>query len=231
MYEPFDTLQITGKCISVIGSGGKTTLLRYLSGQLTGTVILTTSTHIYPFEGIPLVTVEEINSPSDREQILQTIRTRLAESRVICLGRPLSSGKLTTPVSAVSFEDLLSAADTVLVEADGSAGRPLKAHRPFEPVIPACTDLTICVAGASGIGKPVSLTCHCPGIFSELAGLSCDQTVTETSLARVLNRENLADLYLLNQVDLLTDSRRAISLCELIQNRASFCSLKEFVSR
>ena len=66
MYRPFDAFQPTGKCISVIGSGGKTSFLRYLSKRLPGTVILTTSTHIFPFPEFPLVDVAQMN----REQAL-----------------------------------------------------------------------------------------------------------------------------------------------------------------
>ena len=55
MYQPFESLSFAGRCVSVIGSGGKTTFLRWLSARLDGTVILTTSTKILPFGDIPLV--------------------------------------------------------------------------------------------------------------------------------------------------------------------------------
>ena len=52
--------------------------------------------------------------------------------------------------------------DRILVEADGSARKPLKAPAAHEPVIPMATDTLIIIAGingfgvASGRGKPVS---------------------------------------------------------------------------
>lgn len=218
MYQPFETLRFRGRCISVVGSGGKTTFLRWLAQRLDGTVLLTTSTKIYPFEGIPLVT-----AGSNREETLRDIRAALTSSRVVCVGQPLPSGKLSAP--NVAFEDLLREADAVLIEADGAAGRPLKAHRPTEPVIPACTDLTVCMVGASGIGRPAEQACHCPELFCELAGISPDQPVDEGAVARALNREALADLYLVNQVDALPDPETALRLCDLIENTASACSL------
>lgn len=220
MYQPIEALPLTGRCVCVVGSGGKTTLLRRLSERLTGTVILTTSTRIYPFAGVPLVTVG-----ADRARTLSDLRAALAESRVVCVGRPLPSGKLTAPTPTVSFEDLLSLADAVLIEADGAAGRPLKAHRPFEPVLPACADLTVCVAGASGLGKPAMEACHCPELFCELAGIAPDQPVDVDAVARVLNREALADVYLVNQLDVLEDTAIAVRLCDLIQKPASACAL------
>ena len=158
MYRPFDKFRPEGRLISVIGSGGKTTFLRWLSERLSGTVILTTSTHIRPFPEIPLVNA----SPENREQVLSELRDALARSRVVCLGNPEPSGKLADSSPVVPFETLLDEADHVLVEADGAKGLPLKAHRPWEPVIPGCSDLTVCLVGASGIGKPVSEACHCP---------------------------------------------------------------------
>ena len=55
MYKPFEAFHVTDRFISVIGSGGKTTLLRRLAQRLPGTVILTTSTHMFPFPDLPLV--------------------------------------------------------------------------------------------------------------------------------------------------------------------------------
>ena len=221
MYRPFEAFNPSGKLISVIGSGGKTTFLRYLSSSLPGTVILTTSTHIWPFPDVPLIDTVS----ADREQILSAVRSALARSRVVCLGKSEPSGKLADPSSEISFEDLLPEADHILVEADGAAGRPLKAHRPWEPVIPACSGLTICLAGASGLGRPVSEACHCPELFASLAGITPDTLVSEEHIAAVLNREALADCYLINQTDILPDPERARLLCGLIARDAYPCSL------
>ena len=225
MLRPFEDFQITVPCVSVIGSGGKTTYLRVLSEQLPGTVILTTSTHIFPFSGLPLVKVTGPASPENRERLLRELRFALARSRVICLGKSEPSGKLADPSSVLPFEALLPEADHLLVEADGAAGRPLKAHRPWEPVIPACSDLTVCMVGTSGLGKPVSEACHCPDLFAGLAGITRDEIVTEEHVANVLNRENLADCYLINQIDTLPDPAQALRLCGLIHKEAYPCSL------
>ena len=97
---------------------------------------------------------------------------------------------VTAPAPALPFEDLAAEATHVLVEADGAAGRPLKAHRPWEPVIPACSGMTVCVVGASGIGRPAMEVCHCPELFCELAGMSADAPVQAEHIARVINRES-----------------------------------------
>ena len=222
MYRPFEEFRITAKCVSVIGSGGKTALLRYLSERLPGTVILTTSTHIRPFPDIPLVDA----AGADREQVTDALRSALVRGRVVCLGKSEPSGKLADPSQVIPFEGLLSLADYILVEADGAAGRPLKAHRPWEPVIPACSGLTVCLVGASGIGKPVSEACHCPELFASLAGITPDSVADPEHIAAVLNRENLADCYLVNQADALPDPEPVRRLCGLIRKDAFPCSLR-----
>ena len=110
---------------AVIGSGGKTSLLRRLAEELPGTVLLCTTTHIRPFEEYPLLTAP---TPED-------IRKALTAHRVLCLGTPCENGKLTAP--SLSIETLATLAGYVLVEADGSRQLPLKAHEAHEPVIPA----------------------------------------------------------------------------------------------
>ncbi len=225
MYRPFEAFHIDGRFISVIGSGGKTTLLRWLSDRLPGTVILTTSTHMFPFADLPLVDAGGEASPENRRRVTDKLRAALRHSRVIGLGSLQASGKLADPSAVIPFEALLDAADYVVAEADGAAGRPLKAHRPWEPVVPACSTMTVGVVGASGIGKPASLACHCPERFCALAGCGIDEPVRPEHVAAVLNQEALADCWLVNQADALPEIRVARWLCDLIERDAFPCSL------
>lgn len=110
--------------VSVIGSGGKTTLLSTLARELPGPVILCTTTHIFPFSEYPLISGEDAGA----------LKAALTRSRVVCLGQPGKDGKLTAP--ALPFSLLLELAPWVLVEADGSKHLPLKAHASYEPVVP-----------------------------------------------------------------------------------------------
>ena len=117
-----EQLHMTKGITAVIGSGGKTTLLRILAEELSGTVILTTSTHILPFAGIPLLVTDDI----------EQVRRALALHRVICMGTPAAEGKLTAP--ALPFSVLADAADYVIVCVVGASGfgKPVEqtVHRP-----------------------------------------------------------------------------------------------------
>lgn len=184
---------------SVIGSGGKTSLLATLARELPGTVVLTTTTHILPFAGVPLVTSANAGD----------VIAALAGSRVVCVGSQAEKdGKLVAP--ELGMDVLAALADHVLVEADGSRRLPLKAHAPWEPVIPACSERTVLVLGASGLGRPVRAVVHRPERFCELADCAPDDPATPELVARVANAEALADVALVNQADVA-----AGAACEL----------------
>lgn len=185
---------------SVIGSGGKTSLLAALARELSGTVVLTTTTHILPFAGVPLVTSANADD----------VRAALTESRVVCVGSQAEKdGKLVAP--SLGIDALASLADYVLVEADGARRLPLKAHAPWEPVIPVCSNRTILVLGASGLGHAVSEKVHRPEIFCELVGCAPDDPATPELVARAANAEALADVALVNQGDVAPDAARELA--------------------
>ena len=184
-----DKLILSPGITAVIGSGGKTTLLKKISEELPGTVLLTTSTHILPFEGVPLYTGSD----------LREIREHLCQDHILCTGTPISSAALKeasfadrpmritgayacdrNKLSAPGFtmKDLAGAADYVLVEADGSRHLPLKAHARHEPVIPEETGQILWVIGSAGFFHPAKEVMHRPELFCKKMQLSEEQAVT-----------------------------------------------------
>ena len=195
-------LEIQKGVTAVIGSGGKTSLIARLCRELPGTVIVCTSTHMFPAEGLPLVT-EALNAmPAPK----------------ICVGTWAEEGKLTMPVQ--SFEALARLADYVLVEADGSKQLPLKAHLDYEPVIPACANQTIQVVGLSGMGKSICKAAHRPERYAELCGCAVTDLAIPERMAKVLNTENLADRYVLNQADDEEEEKWGLTLMGLLRKPA-----------
>jgi probable selenium-dependent hydroxylase accessory protein YqeC len=175
-----NSLEIPVGVTSVVGSGGKTTLLRALSDELTArghSVILTTTTHIMPFEGIELV-----SSPDE-----VSLGRALAQAHVACVGSFGENGKFEP--SLLPVERLAELADHVLVEADGSKRLPLKAHASYEPVVPSCSARCVLVVGASGFSRPVSESVHRPELFCARADCAPDDLATPELVARVITRE------------------------------------------
>ena len=184
-----ELLNIQPGVTAVIGSGGKTTLLRLLGAELAENgkrVVRCTPTKIYPFPGLPCARdCAELEALSSR--------------RLLCAGTPLENGKLTAP--EVPLAELADRFDYVLTEADGSARLPLKAHAPHEPVIPPEASQTICVVGVSGFGRTIREAAHRPERFAALAEAGTEEAATPENTARVLLAEALADRYFFNQAD------------------------------
>lgn len=182
-----ERLEVRPGVVAVIGSGGKTTLLRTLGEELaqTGRVLLCTTTKMFPFSDLPLArTAEELAAMEDR---------------LLCAGRPIPGGKLTEPELPVA--ELAAWFDYVLIEADGAAGRPLKAHAPHEPVIPPEAAQVIHVIGASGFGEPVAQAAHRPERYARLAGVSEAECASPETEAAVLRAEGLGGQFFLNQAE------------------------------
>jgi len=204
---------------AVIGSGGKTSLLRTLGKELSAqgrTAVLCTTTHVFPFAGIVTVTEPDEHRLSEA----------LSRDRIVCAGVPeQATGKLTSP--AIPLTRLARLADYVLAEADGSHGLPLKAHAPHEPVIPPEAGRVVCVVGLSGLDRPIREAAHRPGRFAELAGAGENDSATAVSVARVLNAEALSDIYFINQADTPSQLRRAGELASLLDRPAAAGSLQK----
>ena len=121
--------------ISVVGAGGKTSLIFVWARELAAAgkkVVITTTTHMYRPERM------------EEEGI-----------RIVAADDPERSDKVTAPPAEV-LDGLRDTADVVLIEADGSRRMPLKWPAGREPVVPDYTDFTVCVAGLSALGRKTS---------------------------------------------------------------------------
>lgn len=216
-------LKIEPGITAIIGSGGKSTLLRALGLELMrdgGRVLLCTTTHMLPVAGVPWDgSSRRLDAAPWKPGALHapgcTCEACAGLARgSICQAGVLDpeTGKLSSP--AESLDQLAQRFDYVLAEADGSKQLPLKAHAAWEPVIPAGTANAIWVVGASGLGKPIDEVVHRPELFCERCGCEPTDIATPELVAMVLNAElQMLSLdtarVILNQVDTLADSTMA----------------------
>lgn len=186
-----ELLEITPGLTAIIGGGGKTTLLYALARELSQSarVIVCTSTHIYPPAHLPCVIAERAGQ----------VEAALEQANCVCVGTRSAHGKFSVP--AVSFPELAAMAKYVLVEADGSRGKPLKAHAAHEPVVPPQANQTILVLGASGLGRRICDAAHRPELYAKKLGVPEDTVVTPELAAKLLELENLHTQVLVNQVE------------------------------
>jgi probable selenium-dependent hydroxylase accessory protein YqeC len=178
-----------GEVISLVGAGGKTTLMFALAREFVAcgeSVVTTTTTKIlYPSPGeTPLVIVE-----ADEERLLNAFLRSVNRYRHVTLARErLSADKL----NGVSQELIIKLAGItpesyIIVEADGAARKPLKAPNLTEPVIPPNTSLVIPVVGVDALG----LTLTTENVFraeiaAELLGLTIGEVIKPEAVAKLI---------------------------------------------
>ncbi len=176
--------------VFLIGGGGKTTTLRTLAKHLSQsgkTVLATTSTHTMrpPADFCEHVVIE------DRlPDAIAKLRTAFRSKRLVTLGKALvgPSDKLAG-FSAEQLDEVRheQIADYILVEADGSAGRPLKAHHDYEPVLSTKADLVIAIVGVDCVGRPLTdQHVHRAERFESLVGCPSGENVTPQDVARII---------------------------------------------
>ena len=216
-------LKIEPGITAIIGSGGKSTLLKTLGLELMRAgdrVLLCTTTHMLPVAGVPWDgSSRRLDAAPWKPGALHvpgcTCEACAGMNRgSICQAGVLDpeTGKLSAP--AEPLNELARRFDYVLAEADGSKRLPLKAHAAWEPVIPAATANVVWIVGALGLGKPINEAVHRPELFCERCGCELTDIATPERVAQVLNAElrmlNLSNArIMLNQVDTLADPTMA----------------------
>jgi probable selenium-dependent hydroxylase accessory protein YqeC len=143
--------------VSVVGAGGKTTLVYRLAAEARAAgwrVLVTTTTHMGTLAEAttgPVLVEAESAIEADLARALAT------EGRATVLGRRVRPDKLEG-LAPERVDALAAAADLVLVEADGARGRSLKVPAPHEPVIPASTTVVVVLAALDVLGRPLDAT-------------------------------------------------------------------------
>lgn len=130
---------INGDVVSVVGAGGKTSLIHYLADFLEGRIIVSTSTRMY-------VPQREWNVYLDEPVCWQ------GHHEVVVSGQSVNNNKLAGINPYISH----SAYDYWLIEADGSRNLPLKGWGPNEPVIIDETTVTIGILDITTLGMDVN---------------------------------------------------------------------------
>jgi probable selenium-dependent hydroxylase accessory protein YqeC len=79
----------------------------------------------------------------------------------------------------------------IVVEADGAAGKSLKAPAGHEPVIPQCSKWVIGIVSLEAVGKPLTEKwVFRPQLVSKITGLAEGASITESVIAEVLTNAN-----------------------------------------
>jgi probable selenium-dependent hydroxylase accessory protein YqeC len=172
--------------VSLVGAGGKTTLMYRLLTELRR-------------RGVRAVaaTTTKIAPPATEEGTLLCARTfdeararlRSGEGGTV-LGRELREDGKVAGVPPEWCDRLVSEGEVevLVVEADGSSRRPLKAPEAWEPVVPAGTTAFVALAGLTILGRPLAdEAVFRPERVSAVTGYPLGVSVTEELLAALFN--------------------------------------------
>jgi probable selenium-dependent hydroxylase accessory protein YqeC len=158
-YSLIESLDLRAReVISLVGAGGKTTLMFRLAKELLlagKKVVTATTTKIMEpsSEETPCLFVQ-----SDEEKLKQLALQHIDQFRHITLARERIESMKLKGISPDLVSLLWNSPeiDMMIIEADGAAGRPVKAPREWEPVIPSHTTLVIGLLGVDGVGKELN---------------------------------------------------------------------------
>lgn len=175
----FPFLAEKGHVVSLVGGGGKTTILYNMAAYCAHKgwrVLLTTTTHIMQPPG-------GVWAQTDAEFFCLWEHGSYAVA-----GTPAPGGKLTMPLQE-QIQRWMTFADIVLVEADGAKRMPCKAPAAHEPVLLPQCDIVLAVAGASALGKPLKEVCFRAELAQQLLCVPGNTTLTPMLLAKLLTSE------------------------------------------
>lgn len=173
----------TPELVAMVGGGGKTSLLFALGRMLPGRVVMTTTTRIFAAQ-MKLATA--VCLAADLSSLTQKLDTH---GRVLVVGEVAGEKAFGVPPDLPARLLARPDVDHVLVEADGSRMRPIKAPAAHEPVIPPETTLVVPVAGIDALAAPLAQAAHRPELVLALIGhvsAAMPQRLTEADIATLL---------------------------------------------
>lgn len=214
LAREFPFLRQSGHVISIVGAGGKTTLMETLAAccaDFGKTSVITTTTRIMRPKKYPTAQTKE------------QLASFLKQYPIVAAGADAPEGKLRMS-EQMSVSDYQKAADFVWIEADGAKHLPCKAPIGTEPVIPKESDIVLGVAGMDALDMPLGEVCFRKEKAMALLGVCERHRMTEQDLAQILISEqgtrkdvgSRAYYIVLNKCDDAKLRERAESIKELL---------------
>ncbi|MBC7087996.1 MAG: putative selenium-dependent hydroxylase accessory protein YqeC [Tissierellales bacterium] len=181
IYQKFNIDLSKNEIISFVGAGGKTTTIEKLSKELSSLnkkVLVTTSTAMFNpnmdiYENIFIGSFPEDYMPKDSSITFYADTT---------IGKKVKCLEIKN-IEKIIKKDLF---DYILIEADGSREKPIKAPNETEPVITNYTTKTVGVIGLDSLGKPIKEICHRPEIFCKLTNRVIDDYIDINSIINLV---------------------------------------------
>jgi probable selenium-dependent hydroxylase accessory protein YqeC len=214
--------------IALVGGGGKTTLLFALAEELKRSgkrAITSTTTKVWHREALQS---EKVLLLGDGADWRNRTSGELSRGGTVFVGRRiLGSGKVEG-ISPSLADALFDESDVhyLIVEADGSAGHPLKAPAEHEPVIPSSVTLVVGMMGLEAVNARLDeVTAFRVEQVTNVTGVNPGDVLTPGALAKVFlhpmglfkgTPDGARRVVVLNKADLIKEERKAMELADLI---------------
>lgn len=220
LLEALEIGQKRNPVISVVGAGGKTTLItlmaeEYLKRRIP--VIVTTTTHMRA----------ENRSCFLLEEKLDTALEMIHREGMVWLGLPDKNGKMKAP--RMEFMQQLQRLNLpILIEADGAKELPLKAPEKHEPVLLPETDCVVNVYGLDAIGEQFREICFRAETAVDILKRKMTDTVRAEDIARLAlsslgGRKGITPSMeyrvILNKADTPEREKAALDICKLAESQ------------
>lgn len=185
-----------GALVAIVGGGGKSSLLFALANSLPNSrVVTTTTTRIFAVQMSIAPATCFYDEAGDEDAFFTAVSDALdAHGQCLVVG---SAGAGSDVEKAFGVPADLPArllarpdVDIVLVEADGSRMRPIKAPADHEPVIPSGTTLVVPVVGIDALNGRLSQIAHRPEKMIALGIADSPDGLTAADIARLLAHPN-----------------------------------------
>jgi probable selenium-dependent hydroxylase accessory protein YqeC len=176
--------------VAFVGAGGKTTALQRLCEELAaraGGILATTTTAMFARQ---LTSLGPLLIEDDDETTLATrAGEALGGSGIVTLARAHAADQKVEGLAPAEVDALWTAgvAGSIVVEADGSRGLPLKAFGEAEPQLPMTATTVVVVAGLDALGRPLDEDhVHRAGLLLTLLDAAEGDAVTPRLFAAAL---------------------------------------------
>ncbi|MGH7827441.1 MAG: selenium cofactor biosynthesis protein YqeC [Candidatus Binatia bacterium] len=216
-----------GEMVSLIGAGGKTTMLFRLAKELRDDgrkVLVTTTTKIFKPTKPHVDRLFLVQEPD----ALLLATSEIPRPAIIGAGYNVDDeGKLIgIPAAWLDAFGKSKQFDGILVEADGAASRLFKVPSEMEPVIPESCDLTVWIMAIKVLGKPMHPNwIHRVERAIYLVGGSAETPLTKDHIVKLVNNPagclkgvppHSRKIALLNQADSLEEIEQARELGKVL---------------
>jgi probable selenium-dependent hydroxylase accessory protein YqeC len=191
LYEALNMDLKFSELISLVGAGGKTSTMFRLAQELKALgkkVLVTTTTNIALSE---TAKADHLFVDGLRDICFLP---RVEPGTIVCLGSGVLNDKEKLKGIDREFIDEIYQKhlfDYIVVEADGSKRRPIKAPAHYEPVIPGETTRVIGVIGLDALGKTITEEfVHRPNLFCSITGKKMGATIDRKCIIDLILSED-----------------------------------------